>query len=76
MGLASEFVVSRTVRDSAAMLDACAGTPRGPYAAPALLSTGTVLAALDRPLSPLRGSGPSGTRLRQPRPFRSLLQNR
>jgi amidase len=54
MGLASEFVVSRTVRDSAAMLDACAGTPRGPYAAPALPSTGTVLAALDRPLSPLR----------------------
>jgi amidase len=54
MGLASEFVVSRTVRDSAAMLDACAGAPRGPYAAPALPLTGTVLAALDRPLSPLR----------------------
>jgi Asp-tRNA(Asn)/Glu-tRNA(Gln) amidotransferase A subunit family amidase len=42
------------VRDSAAMLDACAGTPRGPYAAPALPLTGTVLAALDQPLSPLR----------------------
>ena len=54
MGLASEFVVSRTVRDSAAMLDACAGTPHGPYAAPALPSSGTVLAALDRHLSPLR----------------------
>jgi amidase len=53
MGLASEFVVSRTVRDSAAMLDACAGTSRGPYAAPALPSSGTVLAALDRHLSPL-----------------------
>jgi amidase len=54
MGLASELVVSRTVRDSAAMLDACAGTPRGPYAAPALPLTGTVLAALDQPLSSLR----------------------
>jgi amidase len=53
MGLASELVVSRTVRDSAAMLDACAGTQRGPYAAPALPLTGTVLAALDRPLSSL-----------------------
>lgn len=54
MGLTSELVVSRTVRDSAAMLDACAGTPRGPYAAPALPLTGTALAWLDRPLSPLR----------------------
>lgn len=54
MGLVSELVVSRTVRDSAAMLDACAGTPRGPYAAPALPPTGTALAALDRPLSSLR----------------------
>ena len=36
MGLASEPVVSRSVRDSAAMLDACAGTPQGPYAAPSL----------------------------------------
>lgn len=54
MGLASEFVVSRTVRDSAAMLDACAGTPRGPYAPPALPLTGEALAALDRPLPPLR----------------------
>jgi amidase len=54
MGLASELVISRTVRDSAAMLDACAGKPLGPYAAPALPPTGTVLAALDQPLSPLR----------------------
>jgi amidase len=54
MGLASELVVSRTVRDSAAMLDACAGTPRGPYAAPAPPLTGTALAALDRPLLRLR----------------------
>jgi amidase len=30
MGLASELVVSRTVRDSAAMLDACAGHPAAP----------------------------------------------
>ena len=30
MGLASELVVSRTVRDSAAMLEACAGASRGP----------------------------------------------
>jgi amidase len=65
MGLASELVVSRTVRDSAAMLDACAGTPRGPYAAPALPSTETVLAALDRPLSSVRigfvEAGPSSS---------------
>jgi amidase len=54
MGLASELVVSRTVRDSAAMLDACAGTPRGPYAAPVLPLVGTSLAALERPLSSLR----------------------
>jgi amidase len=54
MGLASEFVVSRTVRDSAAMLEACAGICRGPYAAPAPHSSGTVLAALDRRLPPLR----------------------
>jgi amidase len=52
LGLASEFVISRSVRDSAAMLDACAGAPMGPYAAPAL--GGSALAALDRPLSPLR----------------------
>jgi amidase len=52
MGLASELVVSRSVRDSAAMLDACAGLPQGPYAAPAL--GGSALAALDRPLAPLR----------------------
>ena len=52
LGLASEFVVSRSVRDSAAMLDACAGTPKGPYAAPVL--GGSALAALDHSLSPLR----------------------
>ena len=28
LGLASEFVVTRSVRDSAAMLDACAGAPK------------------------------------------------
>jgi amidase len=53
MGLASELVVSRTVRDSAAVLDACGGTPRGPYAAPALPLGENALAALDRQLSPL-----------------------
>ena len=52
LGLASEFVVSRSVRDSAVMLDACAGAPMGPYAAPALGAS--AIAALDRPLSPLR----------------------
>ena len=51
MGMASELVVSRTVRDSAAMLDACSGAPRGPYAAPRLSPT---LAGLDDPLPPLR----------------------
>src|SRR4051812_9735856 len=51
MGMASELVVSRTVRDSAAMLDACSGAPRGPYAAPTLSPT---LAGLDDPLPPLR----------------------
>ena len=52
MGLASELVVSRSVRDSAAMLDACAGAPQGPYAAPAL--GGSTFAVVDRPLAPLR----------------------
>ena len=52
LGLASEFVVSRSVRDSAAMLDACAGGVKGRYAAPA--QSGSALAALDRALSPLR----------------------
>lgn len=54
LGLASEFVVSRTVRDSAAMLDACAGKPRGPYAAPVMPLAATALAALDQPLSTMR----------------------
>ena len=62
MGLASELVVSRSVRDSAAMLDACAGTPQGPYAAPSLGCS--ALAALSRPLAPLRigmiDKGPTG----------------
>jgi amidase len=52
LGLASEFVVSRSVRDSAAMLDACAGAPKGPYAAPVL--NGAAVTALDQALSPLR----------------------
>jgi amidase len=53
LGLASEFVLSRSVRDSAAMLDVCcAGAPKGLYAAPAL--NGAALAGLDRALSPLR----------------------
>jgi amidase len=52
LGLASEFVLSRSVRDSAAMLDACAGAPKGPYAAPA--PSGAALAGLDQALSPLR----------------------
>jgi len=71
MGLVSELVVSRTVRDSAAMLDACAGTPRGPYAAPALPLTGKALAALDRPLPPLRigfvEAGPSSSPITEER---------
>jgi len=71
MGLASEFVVSRTVRDSAAMLDACAGTPCGPYAAPPLALTGPALAALDRPLSPLRiglvEAGPASSEITEER---------
>jgi amidase len=52
LGLASEFVVSRSVRDSAAMLDACAGAAKGPYAAP--VQSGAALTALDQTLSPLR----------------------
>ena len=52
LGLASEFVVTRSVRDSAAMLDVCAGAPKGPYAAPML--SGAALRALDSALSPLR----------------------
>jgi amidase len=52
LGLASELVLSRSVRDSAAMLDACAGAPEGPYAAPRLV--GSALAALDRALPRLR----------------------
>jgi amidase len=65
LGLASEFVISRSVRDSAAMLDACAGSVMGPYAAPVL--GGSALATLDSPLSPLRigviDQGPAGMRV-------------
>jgi amidase len=71
MGLASEFVVSRTVRDSAAMLEACAGICRGPYAAPKLLSSGAALAALDQRLPPLRigfvATGPTGSPITEER---------
>jgi amidase len=52
LGLASELVLSRSVRDSAAMLDACAGAPLGPYAPPML--AGPALATLDRTLPRLR----------------------
>jgi Asp-tRNA(Asn)/Glu-tRNA(Gln) amidotransferase A subunit family amidase len=52
LGLASEFVVSRSVRDSATMLDACAGAPKGPYDAPVL--NGAAVTALDQAFSPLR----------------------
>jgi Asp-tRNA(Asn)/Glu-tRNA(Gln) amidotransferase A subunit family amidase len=51
-GLAAPHVVSRTVRDSAALLDATAGPATGdPYAAPPI---GSCLAALDRPPPRLR----------------------
>ena len=52
-GMVSEGVVSRTVRDSAAALDAIHGADAGaPYAAPA--RAGRFLAALDRPSARLR----------------------
>lgn len=54
LGVASEFVVSRTVRDSAAMLDVCAGTPHGPYGAPLLRPLGPAAEMLNHPLPPLR----------------------
>jgi amidase len=50
-GLASELVVSRSLRDTAAALDAVAGAARGPASDPAL---GPALALLDRPPDPLR----------------------
>jgi amidase len=54
LGVASEFIVSRTVRDSAAMFDVCAGAPHGPYGAPSLAPPGPMAERLDRPLSQLR----------------------
>jgi len=51
-GIAAELVVSRSLRDTAAMLDAVGGYAQGPYPDPDL--DGLVLARLDRPLDPLR----------------------
>lgn len=52
-GFAIEHVITRSVRDSAAMLDATAGTdPGSPYAAP--LWPQTMMQALDREPGPLR----------------------
>jgi amidase len=52
-GLVSEGIVSRTVRDSAAALDAIYGSDAGaPYSAP--VHTGRFLAALDRPPARMR----------------------
>ena len=52
-GLDCEHVLSRTVRDSAAFLDATAGPePGAPYRV--LRSVDSYLSALDRPLKPLR----------------------
>ncbi|QOT82049.1 amidase [Cupriavidus basilensis] len=52
-GMSVEHVVSRSVRDSAAVLDATHGADLGaPYAAPAYM--GKYLAELERPLQPLR----------------------
>ena len=54
-GLASHHAVSRSVRDSAAMLDALAGADLGaPYAAPSLKTGGEFLAATRRDTGPLR----------------------
>ncbi|CFL91169.1 amidase [Bordetella pertussis] len=54
-GMAGDGVLSRSVRDTAAALDAIAGMERGaPYAAPAS-PAGGYLAALDQPFErPLR----------------------
>src|SRR6266404_1266807 len=52
-GLVSEGIVSRTVRDSAAALDAIYGSDAGaPYSVP--VHTGRFLAALDRPPARMR----------------------
>lgn len=52
-GIVNEHVVTRSVRDSAAVLDVLAGVQRGdPYTAPAQLTS--YLAGLDAPLGPLR----------------------
>jgi amidase len=51
-GIAAELVVSRSLRDTAAMLDAVGGGAQGPYPDPNL--GGSVLSRLDRPLDALR----------------------
>lgn len=51
-GLACELVLSRSLRDTAAALDACAGQGRGPEPDPDL--GGSALERLDRPLGRLR----------------------
>lgn len=53
--LAASHALTRTVRDSAALLDVVAGPlPGDPYAALPSPSAGTFLAGLDRPPGPLR----------------------
>jgi amidase len=51
-GIATELVVSRTLRDTAAALDAVAGAAQGPFPDPDL--AGPLLARLDEPLERLR----------------------
>lgn len=51
-GLVSELVVSRSLRDTAAMLDACAGRAHGPFPDPAL--GGPLLPLLEASPAPLR----------------------
>jgi amidase len=51
-GIAAELVVSRSLRDTAAMLDACAGRAQGPFADPDL--AGPILATLDDAPASLR----------------------
>jgi len=51
-GIAAELVVSRSLRDTAAMLDACAGRAQGPFPDPDL--QGPVLARLDDAPASLR----------------------